>query len=322
MTSKRAVRIAAGVLVSIFIAAAFVIQYAGGKSGIPDWAQLRAALGIPLQTEESAPQAASGATAVYVLDVGQGDAVLLYQDGAYCLIDTGPAEAEDALLYDLNTLDVRTLDYLVLTHPHADHTGNACAVLQNFSVKTLLLPAWQPSADDTADWPRRLATTAADSGAEIITAEAGENYPLGSGVLQILQSGSDEAGSVNDSSLCTMFTAGAFRFLDTGDAEADAEQRLVDTYGSALHATLFKAGHHGSYTSNSTALLQAVQPQAVAVSCGLNNDYGHPHREALQNFADVGAAIYRTDEQGSLTFIWQGNALTVQTTADTADLAA
>ena len=67
---------------------------------------------------------------------------------------------------------------------------------------------------------------------------------------------------------------------------------------------------------------QAVQPQAVAVSCGLNNDYGHPHREALQNFADVGAAIYRTDEQGSLTFIWQGNALTVQTTADTADLAA
>lgn len=217
---------------------------------------------------------------------------------------------------------MRTLDYLVLTHPHADHTGNACAVLQNFSVKTLLLPAWQPSANDTADWPRRLATTAADSGAEIITAEAGENYPLGNGVLQILQSGSDEAGSVNDSSLCTMFTAGAFRFLDTGDAEADAEQRLVDTYGSALHATLFKAGHHGSYTSNSTALLQAVQPQAVAVSCGLNNDYGHPHREALQNFADVGAAIYRTDEQGSLTFIWQGNALTVQTTADTADLAA
>ena len=68
--------------------------------------------------------------------------------------------------------------------------------------------------------------------------------------------------------------------------------------------------------------VQVVQPQAVAVSCGLNNDYGHPHREALQNFADVGAAIYRTDELGSLTFIWQGNALTVQTTADTADLAA
>ena len=174
----------------------------------------------------------------------------------------------------------------------------------------------------TADWPRHLAKLAADSGAEILTAEAGEEYPLGSGKLQILQGGSEDADSVNDASLCTLFTAGDFRFLDTGDAEADSEQRLVDTYGPTLHATLFKAGHHGSYTSNSLAFMQAVRPKAVAVSCGLHNDYGHPHRAALQNYAEVGAEVWRTDLEGSLTFIWQNNTLNVETSADSADFAA
>ena len=290
MTGKRFARLAAAVAVCLLVLAAFVVQLLGGKGSVPGWQQLRAALGVPLQTEESAPQTADGSTVVYVLDVGQGDAVLLCQDGAYCLIDTGPVEAEDALLYDLDVLGVPSLDYLVLTHPHADHTGNARAVLRALPVKTLLLPLWQPTADETADWPRHLAELAADS--------------------------------VNDASLCTLFTAGDFRFLDTGDAEADAEQRLVDTYGPTLHATLFKAGHHGSYTSNSLTFMQAVRPEAVAVSCGLHNDYGHPHRAALQNYAEVGAEVWRTDLEGSLTFIWQNNTLNVETSADSAGFAA
>ena len=161
-------------------------------------------------------------------------------------------------------------------------------------------------------WPRRLAEYAAENGTELITAEPEDCYPLGGGTLMILQGGSKDAASVNDISLCTMFTAGDFRFLDTGEAEEAAEQRLLDAYGPALHAVLYKAGHHGSYTSNSAAFLQAVRPAAVAVSCGLDNDYGHPHRAALENFAEV----YRTDQEGSLTFLWQNNTLSVETTAD------
>ena len=156
MTGKRFARLAAAVAVCLLVLAAFVVQLLGGKGSVPGWQQLRAALGVPLQTEESAPQTADGSTVVYVLDVGQGDAVLLCQDGAYCLIDTGPVEAEDALLYDLDVLGVPSLDYLVLTHPHADHTGNARAVLRALPVKTLPLPLWQPTADETAisqSWP-------------------------------------------------------------------------------------------------------------------------------------------------------------------------
>ena len=316
MNKQKGWRITAAVLAGLLLLSAFVIQLAGGRGPLPSWQQLRAALGVPLRTEESAPKPAPGSTAVYVLDVGQGDAVLICQDGAYCLIDTGPAEAEEALLYDLHALDIESLDYLVLTHPHADHTGNARAVLSDFPVKQLLLPLWEPGADDTADWPRQLAESAAENGTALTTAEAGDRYPLGGGTLMILQGGSGDAASVNDISLCTMFTAGDFRFLDTGDAEEAAEQRLLDTYGSALHAVLYKAGHHGSYTSNSAAFLQAVRPAAVTVSCGLDNDYGHPHRAALENFAAVGAEVYRTDQEGSLTFLWQNNTLSVETTAD------
>ncbi len=155
MNKQKGWRIAAAVLAGLLLFSAFVIQLAGGRGSFLPGKHCVPALGVPLQTEESAPQPADGTTAVYVLDVGQGDAVLLCQDGSYCLIDTGPAEAEEALLYDLHALDVETLDYLVLTHPHADHTGNVRAVLSDFPVKQLCCRrAGEPGADDTADWPR------------------------------------------------------------------------------------------------------------------------------------------------------------------------
>ena len=106
---KKAASIAVVALLLVLLCAALVIQFAGGKGPVPTWQQLRTFFGVPLQTEESAPQIADGSTVVYVLDVGQGDAVLLCQDGRWCLIDTGPAEAEDALLYDLDALEVETL---------------------------------------------------------------------------------------------------------------------------------------------------------------------------------------------------------------------
>ena len=126
--------------------------------------------------------------------------------------------------------------------------------------------------------------------------------------------GSDDA--TNDMSLCLRFEAGNFTFLDTGDAERNEEAALAEQYPFRLRSTVFKAGHHGSSTSNTQTLLWQVQPQLVVASCGLNNDYGHPHSAALENFAAAGAEVYRTDQEGSLTFLWQNNTLSVETTAD------
>ena len=309
-------------VILLLAVAAFVIESRGG------WNTLYRAAGVSLDGPD-ADLLAQSPTTVTVLDIGQGDAVLLGQDGAYCLIDTGPSDSKDDLVRDLQLAGISKLDYVVLTHPHADHTGGAREVLRNFSVGQLLVPPWDAEASgETADWPRGLFDLAAQQGTTVTTAEDGAVYPLGSGTLTILQGGEselydtdDSSAHVNNASLCTMFEAGDFRYLSTGDAEAQAEQRLVDRYGKALHATLFKAGHHGSSTSSTEALLQVVQPQAVAISCGLNNDYGHPHARALQRLTAAGAEIYRTDTMGTITFTYQNHTLTAAV-PDTLDAAA
>ena len=312
---------AAFVLVAFLAVAAYVIDTRGG------WDALYRMGGVSL----GAPYTdllADAPTSVTVFDVGQGDAVLIGQDGAYCLIDTGPADAQAALVRDLQLAGITDLDYLVLTHPHVDHTGGAKEILRNFTVGQLLLPVWQPE-DETTDWPRGLLQLAEEKGITVAEPADGTVYPLGSGTLTILQSGDselydseeDSSSAINNISLCTLFAAGDFRYLSTGDAEAEAEQRLVDRYGKALHATLYKAGHHGSATSSSEVLLQAVRPQAAVISCGLNNSYGHPHLKTLQRLQNAGAEIYRTDTMGTLTFTWQDNALQV-TAADALDNAA
>lgn len=310
------------VAILLLAVAAFVVESNNG------WAGLYRAAGVPLDVPD-ADLLAQNSTTVTVLDVGQGDAVLIGQDGAYCLIDTGPSDAASDLVRDLQLAGISKLEYLVLTHPHADHTGGAREVLRNFTVGQLVVPPWDAEASgETADWPRGLFELAIGQGTTVVTAEDDMVYPLGSGTLTVLQGGEselydtdDSSAHVNNASLCTMFEAGSFRYLSTGDAESEAEQRLVDRYGSALHAVLFKAGHHGSSTSSNEVLLQAVQPQAAVISCGLNNDYGHPHARALQRLTDAGAEIYRTDTMGTIMFTYQDNTLTASVT-DTLDAAA
>lgn len=293
----------------------YLVEYRGGQGNIPTWGQLYALLGLDTGTPE--PEAlAPGTPAVLVLDVGQGDAVLLAQDGAYCLIDAGPYDARQELLAALRGLGVTKLDYLVLTHPHADHMGGMTTVLQNFAVQTLLLP--ELTASDAADNVLApLLRQAETQGTTAITAEQGQEYPLGAGTLTVLLTGvaltaDSHEDATNNASLCLRYASGDFSFLDTGDAEAAEEAALVAQYGGALNATLLKAGHHGSSTSNTQALLSAVMPQAVAVSCGLDNDYGHPHQSVLRRLAENEIEVYRTDTQGGLAFTAPGGKLQEQ----------
>ena len=109
--------------------------------------------------------------------------------------------------------------------------------------------------------------------------------------------------------MCTRYTAGDFAFVDTGDAEKPVEQALLQS-GAELSALVFKAAHHGSNTSNSEELLQAVRPQIVVVSCGLENSYGHPHEEALSRLNDCGAKVCRTDLEGSIIIFSNGMEVT------------
>lgn len=304
----------AAVLIAV---ALYVVENYGGNGFVPSWDQIYQWVGLePSQGETTAPLP-EGKTEVVFLDVGQGDAVLILQNGAACLIDAGPKDARQNLVQDLRSYGVSQLDLLVMTHPHADHVGGMQAVLQNFDVQTLLTP--DLSETDVTGQTQRTLQTAQECGVPVETAYTGQQYTIGTGTLTVLLPGvdADTAGSddaINDMSLCLRFEAGNFTFLDTGDAERNEEAALAEQYPFRLRSTVFKAGHHGSSTSNTQTLLWQVQPQLVVASCGLNNDYGHPHREVIQEMQDEGIDFYRTDLYGTVTVTAQADgSFTVQT---------
>ena len=120
---------------------------------------------------------------------------------------------------------------------------------------------------------------------------------------------------LNDESVVVKVSLGEFSAPFTGDAEKQIEEALADQQGrSWLDVTLFKAGHHGSKTSNTLKLLEAMSPETVVVTAGENNDYGHPHESSLEHFAAVGATVYNTADSGAVVYeAWAGGQTSVQT---------
>lgn len=301
-------------LAAVF-AAGFVIECFGGQGRLPTWQQISRILGLD---QPLAPAEQSNTVRVTLLDVGQGDAALIEQNGEFCLIDAGTTDSTDYLLRALQQAGVQKLALLVMTHPHADHIGGMEAVLDTFPVDLLLLPDLS-DPDSESVMLDRVLDAAKEKKVRLVQAQTGDVYPLGAGELTVLMAGydpeensQDDAG--NDRSLCLRYSYGEFSFVDTGDAEQDAESSLAIS-PQALRATVFKAGHHGSSTSNTTTLLERMQPVAVGISCGRNNAYGHPHALALERMRQTGAQIWRTDESGTIVFEMTDGVLNIYGTA-------
>ncbi len=184
-----------------------------------------------------------------------------------------------------------------MTHPHADHIGGMQAVLEQFPVALVLLPDFDKGPMPTTALFEDLlaAMLAQDTAAETVT--VGGVYPLGGGSLTILQDGIDTSSNLNLLSVVTLFEADGLRFVSSGDAETPNEKQLLQD-GADLSAQLFKAGHHGSSTSNFSLFVAAMKPQLVVVPCAESNIYGHPHREAMQTFEEQGATVLITGVNG------------------------
>lgn len=237
-----------------------------------------------------------------VLDVGQSDCVLLSCDGAYALIDTGSATERDAVLSKLDALGVRELAYLVVTHPHEDHYGNARVVMERYTVHTLLLS----SAETEELGYDILLKTAAEQGVETKKVADGWSFTFGgASCLALCPLPFDE--NINNASIVLRVTFGLTSILLMGDTEQAGEEYITTAYGSSfLNCDLLKVGHHGSETATTEALLALATPQLAAISCGKNNEYGFPHDTVLTKLEHAGVAVYRTDTIGSLTFVSDG----------------
>jgi competence protein ComEC len=243
---------------------------------------------------------------VHVIDVGQGDAMLLLCDAGAVLIDTGTNDSEAALRTYLDSCGVERIAYLIISHPHDDHMGGADMVLREYEVETLVMSDLPPDSDVGASFTQALA----GSDASLVVPQVGEVLELGPLRMTVLAPPDGGYPDANDNSLILRCEMGATALLCTGDAGEEVERWLLDRCDpAALDVDLLKAGHHGSKKSLGAALLQVASPAHVAVSCGAQNDYGFPHKALIDRLEAAGVEIHRTDTEGTLTYKSDGKSI-------------
>ncbi len=251
---------------------------------------------------------------VYYLDVGQGDCELMrLPTGETVLIDAGTKAGSDALIANLKRLGVQKIDILIATHPHADHIGGMEQVVQSFAIGEIYMPE---IADDqvptTATYTKLLQAISAKNmrinrakpGTTILQTEQAK--------LEIIAPNNSDYKNLNNYSVVTKLTYGKTRFLFTGDAEKESENEMLSA-GYDLTCEVLKIGHHGSATSSSAKFLNATAPQTAVISCGKDNDYGHPHAEILNRLKKNNITVYRTDRNGTILIESNGNTYKVKT---------
>lgn len=241
---------------------------------------------------------------VHFMDVGQGDAVLIACGGEYMLIDAGDNSKGTAVQNYLTKQGVKTLKYVVGTHPDADHIGGMDVVLYKFDCNTVIMP---DVTSDTATY-RDVLDAMKAKGYRNTVSKPGNSYTLGDARFVIAGPGKAYEDT-NNNSIVIRMTHGDNSFLFTGDMEEQAEADILQGKVS-LQADVLKVGHHGSSSSSSEAFLEAVSPSYAVISCGEDNSYGHPHSQTLNVLRKMGVQVFRTDEQGTITASSDGSKIT------------
>lgn len=243
-------------------------------------------------------------------DVGEADSTLVKCDGHYMLIDGGNSESSSFLYAYLQQNGIFYIDYMICTHAHEDHVGGLAGALNYAKVGTAYCPVTEYDTRAFNSFVKYLG----EQRTSITIPAAGDVFMLGNTRAQIVGpvDMSLAGDNANNTSIVVHITYGNTAFLITGDAEEIEEQSIVDA-GYDIRSTVLRVGHHGSYTSTSENFLGAVAPEYCVISVGKDNAYDHPHDEILNRIAGYGAEIYRTDLNGGITCISDGETVRFST---------
>ncbi len=256
------------------------------------------------------PETSLGAQmTVTYLNVGQGDSAFIQlPNGQTMLIDSGSEEYGNTVLGFIRDKGYTKIDYLIATHPHEDHIGGMATVINGLEVGRIYIPL----AENNTRTYENLLETIVNRNVETFEAKAGTRIVDSSGVLlaYFLAPNGGAYDELNNYSAVVKLEYGDTSFLFMGDAEAEAEDDLMNSMGSLLSADVLKVGHHGSDTSSQLDFLNTVDPTYAVISCGADNQYGHPSETTIENLASLGTRIYRTDTDGNIPFISNGTSVT------------
>lgn len=274
------------------------------------------------------PDPDAGKLRLTVLDVGQGDCLLLQTpQGRAVLVDSGGATNDSqadtsdigarVVVPFLRAQGIGHLDMVVITHPHGDHIGGLAAVLRQEQVDLVLDGTCRPYPSPVYAQVRALV---AARHIPYLRAVRGMTLHLGPDVRadvlnppaqgNIYGTGEDNA-TVNNDSVVLRVGYGRTHFLLDGDAQAEAEQSMLHS-GCDLSADVLKVGHHGAGNASTDAWLARVHPRYAAVSCGLHNHFGHPHPATLARLAAHNIQVFRTDHNGAVVFVSDGKTVTAR----------
>lgn len=253
-----------------------------------------------------------GELKVHFIDVGQADCILIQSEDENMLIDAGNNDDAQTITSYLHNQGVTELDYMIGTHGHEDHIGSMDTVIEQFEIGEFFLPVQTYETKSYDD----VIKAAEEKGLEIEKPQFKEKKKLGSAeFIFITPDAEKEYEDLNDSSIGIRLSDGKHSFLMCGDISAAMEQELVESR-IYLHADVLKISHHGSSDTSSMEFLKKVDPGYVVISCGKDNDFGHPHKATMKKLKEIDTQIYRTDEQGTVVFTSSGGYLTFHTSSE------
>lgn len=239
---------------------------------------------------------------VYFLDVGQGDAILIRTpQGQNILIDGGP---DNILLYELSRVLPwwdRTIDYMIISHYHADHYMAFPEILNKYQVKNILVTAHQ--SDDLLYnvWQEYLI----EKGISSQVVEVGEVFKINDNLSWQIITADSSHEDFNDNSLVVRLSYKEIDFLFTGDLPSTGEDKILELE-FVLESEVLKVGHHGSRYSSGQEFLNQVRPSLCIIQSGQDNKFGHPHQEAIERMRLVGCQIKNTQDLGTISLKTDG----------------
>ncbi len=288
---------------ALIIAVILLLCFLSEKTGLTDRLLLLSGVTDPREFP------LSGELQVHVLDVGNADALLIFCDGEAMLIDAGDHDDSDTISRYLQDYGVHHLSYAVATHADADHIGGMRQALAHFTVGEYLTTTVPSGAETLSATHSNLVSFLEERHIKMTEAAVGMTRQLGEAEWRVIAP-VFPSNDPNEQSLVCLITYRNTRFLFMGDAGKTVETALLS---EDVQADFLKVGHHGAEDATCAAFLQRVSPKTAVISCGADNPYGHPASAVLARLEVVGAAIYRTDRDGTVVVYSDGETLRVET---------